>query len=429
MSVRKRKWTTAKGIQREAWLVDYTDQHGKRHAKTFDRKKDADAYASATDVEVRGNSHVADSDTITVEEAGKLWVKRAVDELERGTADQYGQHLNLHIIPFIGKLKLSKITVPAVRKFMDDLTAAGRSTPMVKGVRTSLGSIIAEAQERGYVVRNAVRDMSNNRKGKTDGAKRRKAKLIVGEHIPTREEIQLFLGELSKSTSNYRVMIITAIFTGMRASELRGLRWADVDLEGRRIRITQRADKYNKIGMPKSEAGQRTIPMFPMVFNTLTEWKEKCPRKKEKGTGKLLPLEFVFPNGQGNVESHSNILQRGLWAPQIAAGVVREERPVDAAGKPQLDDHGYEIVIIKAKYPGLHALRHWFASWCINSKARGGRGMTPKEVQDILGHSTIGLTLDTYGHLFKDHSDNDALAEAEAALLTPVSATQTQHAV
>ncbi|TJV34664.1 MAG: site-specific integrase, partial [Mesorhizobium sp.] len=155
MSVRKRKWTTAKGVQKEAWLVDYTDQHGKRHAKTFDKKKDADAYASATDVEVRGNSHVADSDTITVEQAGKLWVKRAVDELERGTADQYSQHLKLHIIPFIGKLKLSKITVPVVRKFMDDLTAAGRSAPMVKGVRTSLGSIIAEAQERGYVIRNA----------------------------------------------------------------------------------------------------------------------------------------------------------------------------------------------------------------------------------------------------------------------------------
>lgn len=423
MSVRKRKWITAKGVQKEAWLVDYTDQHGKRHAKTFDKKKDADAYASATDVEVRGNSHVADSDTITVEQAGKLWVKRAVDELERGTADQYSQHLKLHIIPFIGKLKLSKITVPVVRKFMDDLTAAGRSAPMVKAVRTSLGSIIAEAQERGYVIRNAVRDMSNNRKGASKGEKRRKAKLIVGEHIPTREEIQLLLAALGKSTSNYRVMIITAIFTGMRASELRGLRWADVDLVGRRIRITQRADKYNKIGMPKSEAGQRTIPMFPMIFNTLTEWKEKCPKNKD---GKL---EFVFPNGKGNVESHSNILQRGLWAPQIAAGVVLEERPLDDAGKPKLDEHGNEIVIIKAKYPGLHALRHFFASWCINSKARGGRGMTPKEVQDILGHSTIGLTLDTYGHLFKDHSDNDALAEAEAALLTPIPATQTQHAV
>lgn len=421
MSVRKRKWTTSKGVVREAWLVDYVDQHGKRHAKTFDKKKDADAYASATHVEVRGNIHVADSDTITVEEAGKLWVKRATDELERGTADQYSQHLQLHIIPFIGNTKLSKITVPVVRKFMDELAAAGRSPAMVKGVRTSLGSIIAEAQERGYVVRNAVRDMSNNRKGASKGEKRRKAKLIVGEHIPTPDEIRAMIGELSRSTGCYRAMIVTAIFTGMRASELRGLRWVDVDLSGKRIRVTQRADKYNKIGKPKSEAGQRTIPLFQTVVNTLTEWKAQCPKKDGK-------LEFVFPTGNGNVESHSNILQRGLWAPQIAAGVYIEERPTDAAGKPLLDDKGNETVNLKPKYPGLHALRHFFASWCINSKARGGRGMTPKEVQDILGHSTIGLTLDTYGHLFKDHSDDEAMAQDEAALLTPVHATGLQHA-
>lgn len=412
MSVRKRKWTTAKGVQKEAWLVDYTDQHGKRHAKTFAKKKDADAFAATTHVEVRSNTHIADSDTVTVEEAGQLWLKRAKQKLERGTVDQYRQHLDLHITPYLGRMKLSKITVPVVRKFMDDLEADGRSAPMVRGVRTSLGSILAEAQERGLVVRNAVREMSSNRaRSEAKGVKRRKARLTVGKDIPTRDEIRAILDQLNGKATPYRALIVTAIFTGMRASELRGLRWADVDLEGRKLHVRQRADKYHDIGSPKSDAGKRTIPLFLNVVNTLAEWKRVCPKRDGE-------LDLVFPTGTGKVESHSNIVKRGLWKPQIDAGICIDTGEVDEKGKS----------ILRAKYTGLHSLRHWFASWCINSKNRGGRGMSPKEVQEVLGHSTIVLTLDTYGHLFEAHGDEAAMADAEAALLAPLSATQTQHA-
>ena len=63
MSVRKRQWTTAKGDEREAWIVDYADQQGTRRLKTFKRKKDADAFAASTHVEVREGTHVADRAT------------------------------------------------------------------------------------------------------------------------------------------------------------------------------------------------------------------------------------------------------------------------------------------------------------------------------------------------------------------------------
>jgi integrase len=65
--------------------------------------------------------------------------------------------------------------------------------------------------------------------------------------------------------------LVTAIFTGLRASELRGLRWADVDLNARLLHVRQRADRFNVIGRPKSHAGERTVPMAPLVVNTLKE--------------------------------------------------------------------------------------------------------------------------------------------------------------
>jgi integrase len=108
---------------------------------------------------------------------------------------------------------------------------------------------------------------------------------------------------LSHATGRWRPLLIAAIFTGMRASELCGLRWSDVDLGKAVVHVRQRADRYNPISMPKSDAGQRTIPVSPVVVNTLKEWKLACP----KGD-----LDLVFPNGAGKVETHQNITRGAL---------------------------------------------------------------------------------------------------------------------
>ena len=73
-------------------------------------------------------------------------------------------------------------------------------------------------------------------------------------------------------------LLLTAIFTGLRASELRGLRWSDVDLKTGELTVRQRADRYNVIGKPKSKAGNRTVPLGPLVLNVLREWKLACPK-------------------------------------------------------------------------------------------------------------------------------------------------------
>ncbi len=188
-----------------------------------------------------------------------------------------------------------------------------------------------------------------------------------------------------------------------------------MDLKAGELHVRQRADRYhakkytnegyNPIGLPKSEAGEdRTIPLAPMVVNTLREWKLKCPKGQ---------LDLVFPNGEGNIEFHANIVTRGLHPPQIAAGLTVPA--LDRNGKPKADKEGNPIMA--AKYTGLHALRHFYASWLINPKDAGGQGKDIKTVQARMGHSSIVMTADTYGHLFPGTNDQEELAAAEKSLL------------
>src|ERR1700730_16678473 len=162
--------TLKKYPPQEAWIVDYATNEG-RHIKTFARKKEADEFEATARVEVRHGIHTPSSKSITVAEAGKLWLATAEkNKLERTTIDGYMQHLNLHIEPFLGNLKLSDLSTPMVREFEDKLSAdktTSRSPALVKKVRGSLGAILADAQERGLVGRNVVRELrSSRRRGK-----------------------------------------------------------------------------------------------------------------------------------------------------------------------------------------------------------------------------------------------------------------------
>src|SRR5262249_46721457 len=134
MSVRQRTWTKPDGSAGAAWVVDYVDQHGKRHLKTFRRKRDADAYHASTVVDVRKGVHAADSTSITVAQAGALWLATSeANGVERATLVYYRQHVELHINPLIGGIRLSQLTAPMVRRFEDQLRH-DRSPDMVRRV-------------------------------------------------------------------------------------------------------------------------------------------------------------------------------------------------------------------------------------------------------------------------------------------------------
>src|SRR6478735_3713045 len=264
MSIRKRTWTT-KGIEQTAWVVDYKDQSGKRALKTFATKKDAEAWSVSALHEVSLGTHTRASASKTVEETWNLWLEQCeADNLEMGTIKQRRIHLKHHVKDFIGSLKLSDLSTPLVYDFDTKLRQAGRSTAMRRKVITNLKTTLTFAQGRGLVAQNVARGV----RIKMDDRDSATGPLRAGVDFPSQPELNLLI---DNAPVRWRPFIITAIFTGMRLSELRGLRWSDVDLDAGVIHVRQRADQWGTIGPTKSKAGMRDIPLAPLVVNALTQ--------------------------------------------------------------------------------------------------------------------------------------------------------------
>jgi integrase len=378
-SIRKRKLRSGKVV----WQFDYRDAAGARRHRQFSTRREADAFMLRTHSEIAAGTHSVDSTSVTVQGASDVWLARCErDKLERTTIRSYQEHVSLHIVPYIGGVKLSRLTRPAVNAFVDRLLADGRSQDMARRVRGSLAAIVSEAQDRGLVAVNNVRQA---RQRKRSGRERPRP------GMPTRAELRAII---DVAPARVRPLILTAIFTGLRGSELRGLTWEDVDLKTGEINVRRRVDRYGKFGPPKSAAGVRDIPLAPALISALREWRLACPKGE---------LDLVFPNGVGNVESHMNILHRIFWPVQIAAGVI--------VMRDAKDELGNITKVADAKY-SLHALRHAAAALWIE------QGLGPKRIQMLMGHSSIQMTFDVYGYLLEAQENvREAIGEIEARLL------------
>jgi integrase len=277
--VRKRTWQTKTG-EHAAWVADYfspgPDGKRQRHTRTFTTRREAVAWLAQTTVEIRQGVHCPAHRSPTVIEAGEQWIAQAeADGLERASVRQYAQQLRLHIRPFIGLHKLADLTPATVADFRNVLIGQGRSRVLAGMVVSSLGSILSEAMTRGQVARNVVREQARGDRRRARVEKRHKRQLQVGVDLPTKDELRAML----EHAGRLRPLLVTVIFTGLRSSELRGLTWDDVDLVDRRVLVVRRrADRWNVIGAPKSDAGKREVPLAPIVGSALREWKLACPR-------------------------------------------------------------------------------------------------------------------------------------------------------
>lgn len=366
-SVRKRAWTNAKGEALQAWQVDYRDSAGKRRSKHFGRKKDAEAWMTQAAYQVSQGTHTPDSQSITVQKAADQWVERARrDGLEPTTVAAYDQHVRLHLVPLCGSVKLSQLTTPMVEGYRDQLVDK-LSRPMAVRVLRSLSSIISEAQRRGQVAQNVARTVKVKR------AARQKAKAA----IPPKAALRALLkaaGEHGEPQGQALVML--ALFGGLRASELRGLPWCGLDLKAATVTVTQRADAKGKIGAPKSASSRRTVPLPPSAMTALKAWKLACPATE---------LNLVFPSVAGKVMSH-RYMSLNVLKPLVTAAEIGSL--------------------------GLHDLRHAAASLWIEQR------VDAKRVQTWLGHHSIQVTFDTYGHLFEAvERDSSVAAAIEKALI------------
>lgn len=384
MSVRKRTWKTASGETKDAFVVDYFDSDGVRRHESFSTKGEAKKRHAEVVLSVHKGTTTFNG---TFAEAAADWTEHLKGEKrERATMEQYEQHLRLHMPQWLGRMKLRKFNenvVKEVRKHLlkeDEKGNPVRSRRLAAKVWITFKSILKHARVAHVAL--SVNSITQD--------SRAKRKLEVGIDVPTNAEIKRLFDATAGDfpiQKRKRALLLVAAFCGLRASELRGLQWSDVKLDDAELQVTQRADRYKVLGNPKSASSRRTVPLSPDVVKALREW------KFAQG-GQAL----VFATKRGGIESHGNML-RSLRPIMKAAGLVIKDKEGN----------------FHAKY-AMHAFRHYFASWCVSPVNRGGRGLSPKIAQEWLGHSSIGMTLDVYGHLFKE-IDQKELATSTASVL------------
>lgn len=363
-----RKRTLPSGLTR--WQVEFTDQAGRRRAKLFPRKKDADAYLVKVRPLVANGTYLADAESITVSEAAKAWLQhceircKTGRRMERATLRDYKDKVRLHIEDGeigISDVRLSRLTRRRINEFRDKLLDTGRSEHLTRRTLSVLKLLLNHAIDNGQMFVNPAQGVRIIRS----------TRIEYKVPVPPKQTIRDLI---DKADDDFKPMLIVSALCGLRASELRGLRWQDVDFEEGFVRVRQRADAYNTIGEPKSAAGMRDVPAGPMVLNALRRWRLRCPKGE---------LDLVFPNSIGGVQDHMNILKRRF-------------KPLCAAQK------------IEMRW---HDLRHFAVSLWIE------QGFSIKEVMTFAGHSSVQMTMERYGHLFPTPDHQRAMAQVEARLL------------
>lgn len=388
MSIRKRTWIGTNGEEKAAWLVDYRDSSGVRRNKQFGKKKDAEAWLTKAAWEVTQGTHTPESQSITIARAADLWLAQArEDNLEPTTVASYEQHVRLHIKPLCGEWKLSKLDSGKANQIRSDLRSK-LSPPMAKRVMRSLSSIVDEAQHLQYVNRNVFADLIARKRKRQKQANREKPKVV----IPSKSDLRAMIEATHSSDPMDEALFLVSIFCGLRASETRGMTWPQIDLRAGTLLVDRRADAGNVIGPPKSESGNRIIPLPAIAIAALRKWKLRCPKSTP---------DLVFPSLAGKVMSHRSLHMLHLWPVQMAAGV--SQPCLNRQGEPIFDKDGAPVR--KARYAS-HALRHCAASLWIEQR------VSPKKIQRWMGHYSIQVTFDTYGHLFEQAEADSSIAEA-----------------
>ena len=329
---------------------------------------------------------------MTVSDALERWYKLSTTTgrngrppVEKSTSDKYALHMRV-IKEMIGHLKLSELTKRDCHDFRDALLDR-YSRSYARKFLTSFKSALSQAVTDELIPKSPASDTRILISSRQASANR-----IT---IPDVEQIQKLTSsidalmvdpnqQIRDAWARYGVFFYMMLYTGLRPSEMRGLVWSNIDWDKARIRVEQRADADGFIGPLKSAAAYRTVSLASKIVGLLKDWQAICPEG---------PLDLVFPNYRGNVESLSNITNRGWYVLCRKAGLTT------------FDDDGKERALFN-----LYTLRHTKASLEI------ALNRSPKRIQTLLGHANIKMTFDTYGHLFDDESLQDDPNDVEVLL-------------
>ncbi|RDE10356.1 tyrosine-type recombinase/integrase [Pelagibacterium lacus] len=380
-TITKRRWLTSKGEVREAWTLAYTDAGGKRHKEQFPRKRDADARRIEVEGQVSTGAFRAAAKDTTVAQVVDLYVEHLEGRHARGekvTAHYLkvteGQLRNYvapepgRAIEFdggIGEVRLAQLTARTIGEFRDRLRDSGVSVITTRRILGSLSRALSFAVANDLVAVNAAQGV------RVIGRRDEGSKRVVP---PSKAALALLI---DNAELDFKVKLVFAAATGLRASEMHALRWNRVDLDGREVIVDSRVDAYKNLDVTKSEAGTRTVPLGQGVAVLLKDWRGRSTHAADD--------DLVFPNSRGGFVDHGNMIKR-QFNPLI----------ILAAEKAKEDRKKFEPF-------GWHALRHFAISTWIEA------GLTPKTVQTFAGHSTLAVTMDRYGHLFPSSDHQSAM--------------------
>jgi integrase len=279
----------------------------------------------------------------------------------------YADALRLRLLPALGDVRLSEVTRADVQDLADRLTARGLSASTVHNTLDPLRVIYRRAIRRNLVDVDPTKEVDLRR---PDGRR---------ERIASPAEASVLLGALPDED---RALWATALYGGLRRGELRALRWTDVDLESRVIRVERGWDQEEGEQEGKSKAARRTVPIIGRLAPILAAHKLATGRDGDAlvfGVSAELPFD------------PSTVRRRALaaWGWKQTASTAR--RGSGTAWTKAREDALEPI--------GLHESRHTFASLMIAA------GCNAKALSRIMGHASISITFDVYGHLMPGGED------------------------
>jgi integrase len=267
---------------------------------------------------------------------------RSGSRYKPGTVGGYRRDLIGRVVPAFGA-RLAQITLPDVQRWADTLASTGLAPSTVRNVINSMRALYAWALPRGLARINPTRGL----------------RLLTGEQsrerIATPEEADALIAALP---ARLQASLGLAVWGGLRLGELLELDWSAVDLEGRTLRVVRSWDhNAHRFVEPKSKAGMRTVPIVERLAILLADH-----RVLQNQAGGLL-----FPGEDPDAPMHPTSLRERIGKAWRKVGL----QPL-----------------------GFHEARHTAASLFIAA------GLNAKTVSTYLGHSSITITLDRYGHLF-----------------------------
>jgi integrase len=362
----------------QAWIPDPSHPRGGRnHYRTFPSEEQAALWRSQVRVAERhaGGARLRKrGDVPTLRDAGDVLLdgmlsgairKRGGGEYRAGVIRAYRRGLTRNVYPVLGGLRLSEIGQPDLLELVEQLQAAGLAPSTIRNALDPVRVLYRRAVARGVVTANPTTNLEL-----PSGERKR-------DRVADPAEASRLITALPRADD--RALWAVALYGGLRAGELRALRWQDVDLAAGRIRVERnlpvdaaRIDAAAETVEPKTKAGRREVPLAPPAREALIEWKADSVS--------ALPMAdaYVWPGADGGPFARTSVMKRARAAWKTA------ELP--------------EI--------GLHEARHSAASMWIAS------GWSIKVVSELIGHASIAITLDRYGHLLPGALDDASAAFA-----------------